>query len=195
MQQVTTILQKDLTKCIKCGDELSDLNSTEVCYYCTNLMQLPKIFQNLTDSYGVKQSVIDNFNKSLFLTGGTGSGKTSYLVFMCKYRWRKKLLAKFINFPDWLNRAKININNLERSAVRLKEFPGLLGLDDIGAEKGSEFVIEKLYLIIDHRQSNGLQTVITSNFTLDELTKKTDPRITSRIKSMCIQMMFNGDKR
>jgi DNA replication protein DnaC len=40
-----------------------------------------------------------------------------------------------------------------------------LAIDDFGAEKPSEWAIERLYDVINTRVERGLQTVITTNFT------------------------------
>jgi len=50
-------------------------------------------------------------------------------------------------------------------------------------------------LIINYREQNKLQTIITSNFTLDEIDKYIDRRISSRIAGMCEIIRMSGDKR
>lgn len=61
----------------------------------------------------------------------------------------------------------------------------LLVLDDIGAEKASEWVEARFYEIIDYRYNHLLPTVITSNLTPSELSKKVGERIADRIREMC----------
>jgi len=53
----------------------------------------------------------------------------------------------------------------------------LLVLDDLGAEKTTEWAGAKLDEIIDHRYVNGLPTIITSNLAMDQLL----PRIADRL--------------
>jgi DNA replication protein DnaC len=50
-------------------------------------------------------------------------------------------------------------------------------------------------LIINYREQNKLQTIITSNFTLDEIDMYIDRRISSRIAGMCEVVRMSGDKR
>lgn len=57
----------------------------------------------------------------------------------------------------------------------------LLVLDDLGAEKPTEFVITTLYLIINRRYENMLTTVITSNYDYNDLADIIDERIIDRI--------------
>ena len=63
----------------------------------------------------------------------------------------------------------------------------VLGIDDIGIEKHTEFVIGVIYEIIDYRYMNrpgGL--IVTSNLSLSELAQKLgDDRIPSRLAQMC----------
>jgi len=59
-------------------------------------------------------------------------------------------------------------------------------LDDLGVEKVSDWVLQELYILIDYRYEYLKTTVITSNYSLEELADRLgDPRIPSRIDSMC----------
>jgi DNA replication protein DnaC len=58
---------------------------------------------------------------------------------------------------------------------------GLLILDDMGAEKPSEWTMATMYDIINSRIENVLPTIITSNLTFEELEKKVDSRVMSRL--------------
>jgi DNA replication protein DnaC len=58
---------------------------------------------------------------------------------------------------------------------------GLLILDDMGAEKPSEWTMATMYDIINTRIDNVLPTIITSNLKLEELSSKVDPRVISRL--------------
>lgn len=61
----------------------------------------------------------------------------------------------------------------------------LLMLDDIGAERWTDYREEKLYQILGYRHSRKLCTIITSNKTLDELKTQLGPRTHSRLIEMC----------
>lgn len=71
----------------------------------------------------------------------------------------------------------------------------LLVLDDLGAEKSSDFAIQSLYLIIDRRYSREQQTIITSNLSLGEIAEKIGDRIASRIAGMCKVVELKGKDR
>jgi len=65
----------------------------------------------------------------------------------------------------------------DKIMAELKEV-GVLILDDLGAQKDTEFALAKLDMVINYRYINELQTVITANVDdIDEL----PPRIASRL--------------
>ena len=71
-----------------------------------------------------------------------------------------------------------------------------LVLDDLGAEKTTDWSFSVLYLIIDNRYNNYKKTIITSNFALNQLAGKLgDDRIPSRIRAMCSIVKMDGDDR
>ena len=71
----------------------------------------------------------------------------------------------------------------------------VLFIDDIGTEKTTDWAQQTLYTIIDRRYRENLQTVITSNLSLNELSDKTGDRITSRIAEMCKVIELKGKDR
>ena len=72
----------------------------------------------------------------------------------------------------------------------------LLVLDDLGAERVSDYVVDRLYVLINGRYENDTATIITTNRTVEELRAQIGARIASRICEMCVQMEFpQGDYR
>lgn len=63
--------------------------------------------------------------------------------------------------------------------------------DDLGAEKMTDAKRENLYFIIDTRYREMLPTIITSNFTINEI-NDVEPRIASRLAEMGKILQFNG---
>ena len=61
----------------------------------------------------------------------------------------------------------------------------MLILDDLGAEKVTEYVRQSLYTLINKRYLDNLPTFFTSNLSLDEIAARLDDRISSRIFEMC----------
>ena len=68
----------------------------------------------------------------------------------------------------------------------------ILVLDDLGAEKSTEWGLEKLYMIVDTRLVAGLPLIVTTNCSEKELEDKVTSRITSRLKEMCSWVEVGG---
>ena len=75
----------------------------------------------------------------------------------------------------------------------------LLALDDLGAERATDWALETLTRLIDTRTMRGLPTVITSNYRLGELRDLwggvTGQRIASRIAGACDIAHLGGEDR
>jgi len=63
--------------------------------------------------------------------------------------------------------------------------------DDLGAEKMTDAKRENFYYIIDSRYREMLPTIITSNYTINEI-NESEPRIASRFAEMGKILQFNG---
>ena len=85
----------------------------------------------------------------------------------------------------------------EREIIEKYSNVNFLVLDDFGTERSTEWTFSILYLIIDNRYNNYKRTIITSNYTLNQIARKLeDDRIPSRIQAMCqIRKMSGADKR
>jgi DNA replication protein DnaC len=83
----------------------------------------------------------------------------------------------------------------EREIIEHYSNVQLLVLDDLGAEKTSDFALQSLYIIIDKRYSEMRHTIITSNLSVDEIAGKVGDRIASRIAGMCRVIELKGRDR
>jgi DNA replication protein DnaC len=82
-----------------------------------------------------------------------------------------------------------------RQRVRDCQHARLLVLDDIGAEKPSEWTQERLYSIVDHRYANCLPLIVTSNLPPAKLAGQTGERTASRLAEMCVVVPITGADR
>jgi DNA replication protein DnaC len=74
----------------------------------------------------------------------------------------------------------------------------LLILDDLGAERKSEYMQEIVFNIIDSRYRTGLPFFITTNLSIEEIKKPVDiscTRIYDRILERCFPIEINGESR
>ncbi len=86
----------------------------------------------------------------------------------------------------------------EREAIRDALETDVLLLDDLGAEKLTGWVLERLNFIINHRYSRDLVTLITTNY-LDKpgsndesLAERIGQRLRSRLFEMCRTIVITG---
>lgn len=142
-------------------------------------------------------------DRSYYIVGPTGSGKTHCLCAMLKERILSRFDKKnclFLPVEDLLDdlRSCYSDKNDSREDVlitRLKEID-ILGLDDLGSERMTDWVFSKMYQIINNRYNNMKLIYITSNLDLSELSSKFDERIASRLFQMCETIRLEGkDKR
>lgn len=105
----------------------------------------------------------------------------------------------YINTPEFLDRIRKSYSSEDESLEQLMEelfdlyrAPKLILFDDIGAEKSTEWVQERLYSILNFRAANGLACLFTSNLSLDQLERKLGSRIASRIRGFTRDLKFSG---
>jgi len=133
--------------------------------------------------------------ESLFLTGSYGSGKTHLAVSIARELLlnQRRFQMKFITATNLLLaiREAFNGGYSERDLIDQFVEQDFLFLDDLGAEKLTDWAKQTFYLIIDGRYSNEKSTIVTSNFNLAQIADSIDGRIASRIhdgKTMKIKL-------
>ena len=98
--------------------------------------------------------------------------------------------VRFVSVPRLLAEIRKTFNRQSRddpntdSVMRQYERCDILVLDDLGAEKATDWVREILFLVIDNRYTNGLSTICTSNLSLRDLSDVLSERIADRIMEM-----------
>ena len=124
--------------------------------------------------------------RSLWLTGGVGTGKTALAMIVSKAAIDAGRTVAIYSCPRLLSVIRESIDSggvlafLDRLAA-----VDLLHIDDLGAEHRTEWVLEQLYTIINTRYEDERSTVITSNLEPEELAEQLGERIVSRLEGMC----------
>ena len=133
----------------------------------------------------------------MIFMGKTGSGKTHLAISCLKEIHTER--ARFITAPELLLEIRASFNGgqkgTEQEIIERYCSCPVLVLDDLGAEKSSDYSITTLYLIIDRRMRNCKRTIITTNLTLEEIEKNLDARIASRLAGMKIIKINMPDYR
>lgn len=134
--------------------------------------------------------------KSVFFYGGVGTGKTMLASIVAQEFIRDWQSVIFGDVPSLLADIKATFGTGKTNELlqRLIE-TDLLVVDDIGAEKVTDWSAEQLYLIINGRYNNEKPVIVTSNYDFDGLIERLGAdiiakRITSRLNEMCVQAFF-----
>ncbi len=123
--------------------------------------------------------------ESLMLWGEPGNGKTHLAAAIVNELSKKGYIVVFQSVPELLQRIRSTFNSEnkenETQIMRALLECDLLILDDIGAEKTTEWVEEKLFNIIDGRYRKELPTLYTSNLEPKELKNQVGKRSYDRM--------------
>lgn len=135
-------------------------------------------------------------NIGLLLWGNTGNGKTYAAACIANALIDKGVPVLITSFGRILS-AITGLFAEERVAYMdsLQEFP-LLILDDLGAERQSQFALETVYSVIDNRYKAKLPLIVTTNCTMQELKNAANmdyQRIYDRVLEMCVPLHFTGE--
>ena len=156
-----------------------------------------------------KEDIVNNVEqgRNLYIWGkSTGCGKTSWACKIMSHYFRKIAFISgleneglYIYLPVFLNDLRNSFDNKTPEFEEELEMVSkcrLLIIDDIGSEKLTEWVRERIVSIIHTRVSNGLSTIYTSNLSPDELKEEMGDRISSRILGgSCVVEITGADRR
>ncbi len=135
--------------------------------------------------------------RGLYFCGDVGSGKTHLAVaVMNELITRKRVPSLFVTVPELLDNLRGSYNdpgrNLDEWMDAVKN-ADVLVLDDLGSERVTEWVRERIFVIVNHRYREALPTIFTSNIGPEELPTQLGERTASRIISMCEGVELTGE--
>ncbi len=139
----------------------------------------------------------DGYEKSLLFYGGTGLGKTFLSGCIANELIGKGYSVLYVRSGklfSLLESKKFgrHLSQEDEEMISSAAVCDLLVLDDLGAEAPSKFTRSFLYDIIDERILGGKKMVISTNLTLDELSRMYTQRVTSRLFEFFYAMKLTG---
>jgi DNA replication protein DnaC len=138
--------------------------------------------------------------RGLWLHGTVGTGKTTLAMLVSRAALDAGRAVAIYSLPRLLAEIRATFESpgegsyvsfLDRLAA-----VDLLHIDDVGAEKTSEWVLEQLYAIVNARYEEERSIVITTNLERDALAAQITERTVSRLEEMCTLVpLFGEDAR
>lgn len=146
------------------------------------------------------QRYVDNFRKfhedgkGILLYGSVGTGKTFLAACTANALIDKGIPVLMTSVSYIANKLMGMFEGKNEYIESLNEYP-LLVLDDLGAERNTEYMNEVVYTIINARYKAKLPLIVTTNLTTEQLKAPTDvtmARTYSRVLEMCFPIKVEG---
>lgn len=152
----------------------------------------------------VARNYVENYDnlaeqgKGIIFYGEVGTGKSFAAACIANALLDKDIPVRMTNFGRIANELQGTFEGRQEYIDSFNRFP-LLILDDLAAERKTEFMQEIVFQIIDARIRSGLPLIVTTNLTSSELKNPSEmayKRTFSRLLEMCHPVKVEGeDKR
>jgi len=136
-----------------------------------------------------------------YLFGGVGRGKTHLAAAIARNQASRGRSVRFLSSANLLEFIKATYDKGSERAdqalydlARYEEADVVI-IDDLGAERSTEWAEGELTRWIDGFYNREAALVVTSNLDLDQLGKQLGPRIASRIAGMTMPLPLTGPDR
>lgn len=138
-----------------------------------------------------------NTGRGLWLMGPVGTGKTTLAMLVSKSALEARRSVAIYSLPDLLRKIRRTFDDGSHDDLfqRLTSVD-LLHIDDVGAERTTDWVLEELYSIVNARYEEQRSMVITTNILDREaLCEQITERTVSRLTEMCDELPLLGHDR
>ncbi len=138
-------------------------------------------------------------NRGILFSGSVGTGKTFYSRIIGNELHKRGYLILPLRITD-LMKLYSNLKNSEKTQrlERMLKTYDLVIIDDLGAERQTEFATEKIFDVFDIRYEAEKPLIVTTNLTNEDINNSSIEvaRIFDRITSMCKQrFLLNGQSK
>jgi DNA replication protein DnaC len=133
--------------------------------------------------------------RGIWLMGDVGTGKTTLAMLVSRLALEAGHTVAIYSLPRLLSRIRRTYDAEAGEQSYLEFFErltsvDLLHLDDLGAEKSSDWVLEQLYAIVNDRYETQRSIVVTTNLQEPELREQIGERTVSRLAEICDQYVI-----
>lgn len=152
---------------------------------------------SLCRSYVQNWEQMERDNAGLLLYGNTGTGKTFMACCIANALIDRGIGALVTTMDRLIGAMRENYEaNKADILERIQSIP-LLVLDDLGRERSTEYVCEKIDEIVDARYTAGRPTIVTTNKTMEAMKEPQEQlkRAYDRLLEMCAPVAVVGGSR
>lgn len=131
-------------------------------------------------------------NQGLLMYGGVGTGKSFSAACIANQLMANGVSVVMTSFPKLLELLR---SEAEQNVIEKLNAAKLVIFDDLGAERNTDYAVEKVYSIIDSRYRKGLPMVVTTNLAFEDMKREDDiryARIYDRLFETCYPIKFTG---
>jgi DNA replication protein DnaC len=138
--------------------------------------------------------------RGLWLFGDTGTGKTTLAMLVSRTAIERGHTVAIYSLPKLLARIRRTYDSEPGGDSYLSFFErltsvDLLHIDDLGAEKRTDWVMEQLYALINERYESQRSIMVTTNLPHEELEDQVGQRTISRLTQVCDEVPLYGTDR
>ena len=133
---------------------------------------------------------------NLLFSGDTGLGKTFLSACIARTvadRGYSVVYESAGHLFSNLERAKFSGDEQAREDVKKYTECDLLIVDDLGTEMPGQFTTAALYSLVNDRILAGKAMIVSTNLTVDDLSRRYSPQIASRLRGNFTRVAFLGD--
>ena len=150
---------------------------------------------SVSKAYAASFAEMSEQNTGLLFSGNVGTGKSFYAACIVNALIADGIPALMFTAPALVGAIKREGNGLIRE---LNAYP-LIVLDDLGAERSTDYAAELLSFFVDARYTARKPLIVTTNLSLREMQSCEDmryKRIYDRVKAMCaVPVILTGESR
>lgn len=132
-------------------------------------------------------------NQGLLLWGPVGTGKSYAAATIANELLERKTSVVMTSFIKILK--EVGTFDSDDGKIEKINKAKLLIIDDLGAERGTDYTLERVYDIIDSRYRSNKPIILTTNLTMEQMKDCDDiryNRIYDRIFEMCYPVKVTG---
>lgn len=152
----------------------------------------------IVDRYIEKRDLMRRENIGLLLHGSAGGGKTFWASALANAMIDHGNSAMITTVPRLVTAMSQDFEAEKSRILEQVERVQFLVLDDVGIERQTGYMAEKMFEIIDARYRSRRPLIVTTNLTLEEISSPEQmeyKRVFDRIVEMCQPIHISGEGR